>query len=231
MAKTQAKEKDSGNKVLLRNKRARHEYFIEETIEAGLVLLGSEVKSLRAGRAELTDAYAAVVGNEAFLNQMQISEYAFANQFGHAPKRVRKLLLHRQQIDKLYQKTREGGMTIVPLRLYFLDGRAKVEIALAKGKKEYDKRQTLRERQDKREAGGWHGLRVHAQGELALDHAFLDVVATDLDQDALALAAIELQRGQLTLLGNAKRDLDTGVDLRQRAYVLALIEQAVHQIG
>jgi len=149
MAKTQAKEKDSGNKVLLRNKRARHEYFIEETIEAGLVLLGSEVKSLRAGRAELTDAYAAVVGNEAFLNQMQISEYAFANQFGHAPKRVRKLLLHRKEIEKLGDAAKRSGYTLLPLEVYLKNGKIKVLIGLAKGKQQHDKREDQREREAK----------------------------------------------------------------------------------
>ena len=149
MAKTQAKEKDGGNKVLLRNKRARHEYFIEETIEAGIVLMGSEVKSLRAGRAELTDAYAAIVGNEAFLNQMQISEYAFANQFGHAPKRVRKLLLHRKEIEKLGDATKRAGYTILPLEVYLKNGKIKVLLGLGKGKQQHDKREDQREREAK----------------------------------------------------------------------------------
>jgi SsrA-binding protein len=149
MAKIQTKEKDGGNKVLLRNKRARHEYFIEETIEAGIVLMGSEVKSLRAGRAELTDAYAAVVGNEAFLNQMQISEYAFANQFGHAPKRVRKLLLHRKEIQKLNDAVHRAGYTLLPLEVYLKAGKIKVLLGVAKGKQQHDKRQDQREREAK----------------------------------------------------------------------------------
>ena len=144
--------KETGEKLIASNKKARHEYHILDTYEAGLVLTGSEVKSLRMGRASLVDGYVFIERGEAWLDAAYIPEYLNGSWTNHAPRRKRKLLLHRQQIDKLYQKTREGGMTIVPLRLYFLDGRAKVEIALAKGKKEYDKRQTLRERQDKREA-------------------------------------------------------------------------------
>ena len=144
--------RERGEKVVATNRRARHDYTIEKTYEAGLVLMGTEVKSLREGRANLTDGYAFIDKGEAFLDAVNIPQYSQGHWTNHSAKRTRKLLLHRQQIDKLYQKTREGGMTIVPLRLYFLDGRAKVEIALAKGKKEYDKRQTLRERQDKREA-------------------------------------------------------------------------------
>ena len=117
-----------------------------------MVLSGSEVKSLRMGRASLLDGYVFIENGEAWLDAVYIPEYLNGSWTNHAPRRKRKLLLHRQQIDKLYSKTREGGMTIVPLQLYFLNGRAKVEIALAKGKKEYDKRQTLRERQDRREA-------------------------------------------------------------------------------
>ncbi|QBE47916.1 SsrA-binding protein SmpB [Leucobacter triazinivorans] len=144
--------KETGERLIASNKKARHEYHILDTYEAGLVLTGSEVKSLRMGRASLVDGYVFIERGEAWLDAAYIPEYLNGSWTNHAPRRKRKLLLHRQEIDKLYQKTREGGMTIVPLRLYFLDGRAKVEIALAKGKKEYDKRQTLRERQDKREA-------------------------------------------------------------------------------
>ena len=137
--------RETGQKLIASNKKARHDYHILDTYEAGIVLTGSEVKSLRMGRASLVDGYV-------FLDAAYIPEYLNGSWTNHAPRRKRKLLLHRQQIDKLFQKTREGGMTIVPLQLYFKDGRAKVEIALAKGKKEYDKRQTLREQQDRREA-------------------------------------------------------------------------------
>ena len=144
--------REEGHKPVAQNRKARHDYHIEDTFEAGLVLQGTEVKSLRQGRASLVDGFVDIENDEAWLHGVHIPEYSQGTWTNHSARRKRKLLLHRQQIDKLDQKTREGGMTIVPLRLYFLDGRAKVEIALAKGKKEYDKRQTLRERQDNREA-------------------------------------------------------------------------------
>lgn len=144
--------KETGEKLIASNKKARHDYHILDTLEAGLVLTGSEVKSLRMGRASLIDGYVFIDRGEAWLDAAYIPEYLNGSWTNHAPRRKRKLLMHRQQIDKWYQKTREGGMTIVPLRLYFKDGRAKVEVALAKGKREYDKRQTLREKQDRREA-------------------------------------------------------------------------------
>ena len=153
--------KETGDKLIASNKKARHEYHIIDTFEAGLVLTGSEVKSLRMGRASLVDGYGFIERGEAWLDTIYIPEYLNGSWTNHAPRRKRKLLLHRQEIDKLYQKTREGGMTIVPLRLYFLNGRAKVEIALARGKKEYDKRQTLRERQDRREADRAISTRKH----------------------------------------------------------------------
>ena len=153
--------KETGEKLIASNKKARHEYHIIDTFEAGLVLTGSEVKSLRMGRASLVDGYGFIERGEAWLDTIYIPEYLNGSWTTHAPRRKRKLLLHRQEIDKLYQKTREGGMTIVPLRLYFLNGRAKVEIALARGKKEYDKRQTLRERQDRREADRAISARKH----------------------------------------------------------------------
>ena len=153
--------KETGQKLIASNKKARHDYHILDTYEAGLVLTGSEVKSLRMGRATLVDGYVFIENGDAWLDAAYIPEYLNGSWTNHAPRRKRKLLLHRQQIDKLYQKTREGGMTIVPLQLYFLDGRAKVEIALAKGKKEYDKRQTLREKQDKREADRAISARKH----------------------------------------------------------------------
>jgi SsrA-binding protein len=145
-------KKERGNAVVATNRRARHEYTIEDTYEAGLVLTGTEVKSLREGRASLVDGYAFIDGGEAWLDAVHIPEYTEGTWNNHSPRRKRKLLLHKAQIIKISHKTKEGGYTLVPLQIYFLDGRAKVEIAVAKGKREYDKRQALRERQDKREA-------------------------------------------------------------------------------
>lgn len=144
--------RERGQKVVAANRRARHDYTIEDTYEAGLVLTGTEVKSLRAGRASLVDGYAFVDAGEAWLDAVHIPEYADGTWTNHAPRRKRKLLLHKAQILKIENKVKQGGYTIVPLSIYFSDGRAKVELAVAKGKREYDKRQTLRERQDQREA-------------------------------------------------------------------------------
>ena len=138
--------------MVANNKKARHDFVIEDVYEAGLVLTGTEVKALRAGRASLVDAYVAVDRGEAWLENAHISEYAQGTWTNHAPRRKRKLLLHKNEIVRLEMDAQAKGHTIVPLQLYFLDGRAKVEIALARGKKEYDKRQTLRERQDNLEA-------------------------------------------------------------------------------
>lgn len=144
--------REKGEKVIATNRRARHEYAIEKTYEAGLVLTGTEVKSLRAGHANLTDGYAYVDRGEAWLDQVSIPQYSQGTWTNHAAKRQRKLLLHKDEIVKLGQKAAAGGYTLVPLKLYFVDGRAKVEIGVAKGKTEYDKRHALREKQDKREA-------------------------------------------------------------------------------
>ena len=144
--------RERGQKVVATNRKARHDYTIEDTIEAGLVLTGSEVKSLREGRASLVDGYAYIDGGEAWLDAVHIPEYTGGTWNNHAPRRKRKLLLHKAQILKIHNKVKEGGYTIIPLSLYFSDGRAKVELAIAKGKREYDKRQALRERQDNREA-------------------------------------------------------------------------------
>ena len=144
--------KERGEKVVATNRRARHEYAIEKTYEAGLVLTGTEVKSLREGRANLSDGYAYIDGGEAYLDSVHIPEYSQGHWTNHSSKRTRKLLLHKQEIIKLSHAISAGGYTLIPLKLYFSDGRAKVEIALARGKKEYDKRQTLRERQDNLEA-------------------------------------------------------------------------------
>ncbi|MGW1834851.1 SsrA-binding protein SmpB [Streptomyces sp. BBFR2] len=153
MAKQKGKDKDPGRKLVAQHKKARHDYHILDTYECGLVLSGTEVKSLRQGRASLVDGFVHIDGNEAWLHNVHIPEYAQGTWTNHAARRKRKLLMHRAEIDKLEMKSQESGHTVVPLALYFnKDGRAKVEIALAKGKKEYDKRQTLREQQDRREA-------------------------------------------------------------------------------
>ncbi|MFF7654332.1 SsrA-binding protein SmpB [Streptomyces sp. NPDC007983] len=143
--------KETGRKLIAQNKKARHDYHILDTYECGLVLTGTEVKSLRQGRASLADGFAQLDNGEAWLHNVHIPEYSQGTWTNHSARRRRKLLLHRAEIDKLLAKTQESGNTIVPLSLYFKDGRAKVEVALAKGKKEYDKRQTLREKQDRRE--------------------------------------------------------------------------------
>lgn len=144
--------RERGEKVVATNRKARHDYTIESSYEAGMVLSGTEVKSLREGRASLVDGYAFIEGGEMWLDAVHIPEYVGGTWTNHPPRRKRKLLLHKQEIIKISHKTKEGGYTIIPLSIYFKDGRAKVEIAVAKGKKEYDKRQALRERQDKREA-------------------------------------------------------------------------------
>ncbi|MEV4997757.1 SsrA-binding protein SmpB [Streptomyces niveus] len=146
-----AKEKDTGRKLVAQNKKARHDYLILDTYECGLVLTGTEVKSLRQGRASLADGFVQIDDHEAWLHNVHVPEYTQGTWTNHSARRKRKLLMHRLEIDKLEQKSNESGHTIVPLALYFKGGRAKIEIALAKGKKEYDKRQTLREKQDRRE--------------------------------------------------------------------------------
>ncbi|MDR7544526.1 MAG: SsrA-binding protein SmpB [Armatimonadota bacterium] len=139
-------------KLIASNRRARHEYHIEESLEAGLVLTGTEVKALRSGRASLGDAYARIENGEAWLYHLHIPPYEAGNIFNHDPLRTRKLLLHRRQIERLAGKVSQRGYTLVPLRLYFSRGRAKVEIALARGKKLYDKREAIGEREADREA-------------------------------------------------------------------------------
>ncbi|HET7415309.1 MAG TPA: SsrA-binding protein SmpB [Arthrobacter sp.] len=144
--------KESGRKVVATNRKARHNYNIIDTYEAGLVLMGTEVKSLREGRASLVEGFATLTDNELWLEHVYIPEYLNGSWTNHSARRRRKLLLHRSEIEKIAVKTRESGFTIVPLQLYFSDGRAKVEIAVAKGKRDYDKRHALKEAQDKREA-------------------------------------------------------------------------------
>jgi len=144
--------KEQGRKLVASNRKAYHDYAVEDTFEAGLVLTGTEVKALRAGRASLVDGFAEVDGSgEIWLMNVHIPEYSQGTWTNHAPRRRRKLLLHRLEIARIEAATREKGKTLVPLSLYFKDGRAKVELAVARGKKEYDKRHALREKQDRRE--------------------------------------------------------------------------------
>lgn len=144
--------KQEGIKIISENRKARHDYFIHETFEAGIELVGTEVKSLRAGKANLKDSYAAITKNaELYLYKLHISPYEQGNQFNHDPLRDRRLLMHRREINKLIGKTKEKGFTLVPLKLYFVRGRVKVELALASGKKLYDKRRDQAERSAKRD--------------------------------------------------------------------------------
>jgi SsrA-binding protein len=143
--------REKGRKVVASNRKARHDYSILDTYEAGMALTGTEVKSLRAGRASLVDAFAEVKQGEVFLHGMHIPEYAQGTWTNHEPRRVRKLLLKRMEIERLTGKVKEGGVTLVPLAVYFSDGWAKVELALAKGKRSYDKRQDLAKRDADRE--------------------------------------------------------------------------------
>jgi SsrA-binding protein len=139
-----------GRKIIAKNRKARHDYHVEEVIEAGVSLLGSEVKSCRDGRVSLTDAYAVVEQGEAWLLSAHIAEYPWANQFNHEPRRRRKLLLHRREINRLAAKIREKGFTLIVLSFYFKRGKVKVELALAKGRRAYDKREAIRKKDEKR---------------------------------------------------------------------------------
>ncbi|WP_435199470.1 SsrA-binding protein SmpB [Janibacter sp. GS2] len=147
-----AKKSKDGELVVARNRKARHDYLIEETFEAGVALMGTEVKALRMGRASLTEGYAVFYGDELWLEQVHIPEYVQGTWTNHTPRRRRKLLLHRAELDKISAKVQGSGRTVVPLSLYFKNGRVKLEIALATGKKSYDKRHALREQQDRRES-------------------------------------------------------------------------------
>lgn len=144
--------RESGRKAVATNRKARHDYEVLDTYEAGIALMGTEVKSLREGRASLTDGFAIFYQGELWMEGVHIPEYTQGSWTNHSARRRRKLLLHREELDKIAHKIRESGFTLVPLQLYFLDGKAKVEIAVARGKRDYDKRQTLREKQDNREA-------------------------------------------------------------------------------
>jgi SsrA-binding protein len=148
---TKGVERTEKIKLIAQNKKAYHDFEIGEKFEAGIVLLGTEVKSLREGRANLKDSYARVKHGEVFLVGLHISPYTHASYDNHEPERVRKLLLHRAEIKKLLGKTQERGFSLVPLKLYFTEGKAKIEIALARGKKEYDKRESLKRKEGIRE--------------------------------------------------------------------------------
>jgi SsrA-binding protein len=151
--------REKGRKVVASNRKARHDYTILETVEAGMALTGTEVKSLRAGRASLVDAFGQISGGEIFLHSMHIPEYVQGTWTNHEPRRTRKLLLNRAEIDRLVGKVRESGLTLVPLSVYFADGWAKVELGLARGKRSYDKRQDLAKRDADREIARAAGRR------------------------------------------------------------------------
>jgi SsrA-binding protein len=144
--------KQTGQKPIAQNRKARHDYHIDDVVEAGLVLTGTEVKSLRQGRASLVDAFAAVRGNELWLQNLHIPEYKHGTWTNHEPRRTRKLLLHKDEMQKLIRAVEQQGVSLIPLSLYFKDGDAKVELATGRGKTDYDKRHALAERQANREA-------------------------------------------------------------------------------
>ncbi|GEP40593.1 SsrA-binding protein [Nocardioides psychrotolerans] len=157
--------KEQGRKIVAQNKKARHDYLIEDTYEAGMVLQGTEVKSLRMGRASLVDGFVDIEGHEAWLHGVHIPEYTQGTWTNHAARRKRKLLLNRVEIDKIERRVNEKGLTVIPLALYFVDGRAKVEIGLAKGKKTWDKRHSLAERQATREVEQAVGRRLKGMSD------------------------------------------------------------------
>ena len=156
--------REQGRTLVAQNKKARHDYAIEDVFEAGMVLTGTEVKSLRAGRASLTDGFASIEDGEMWLRGVHIPEYSLGTWTNHEPRRARKLLMRKEELRRIMNKTKESGLTLIPLSLYFKDGYAKVEIALARGRKSYDKRQAIAEREYKREASKAMG-RV-AKGQL-----------------------------------------------------------------
>jgi len=144
-------KKESSDKSICQNKTARLNYYIDDTFEAGIVLVGTEVKSLREGRANLKDSYAMVKDEEVYLHELHISPYTYGNRYNHDPLRVRKLLLHKQEIRRLYGKSRERGLTLVPLKMYFKNGKVKVEIGVGRGKKLHDKREDMKLKEDRRD--------------------------------------------------------------------------------
>ncbi len=146
------KPENEGNRTIADNRQARYEYFLTDTFEAGLVLTGTEVKAAKNGKVQLKDGWAEIRNGEAWLENVHISEYSHGNQMNHTPVHARKLLLHRQEINKLLGKTREKGLTLIPTKMYLKRGRIKCELALAKGKKLHDKRETLKTREQEAEA-------------------------------------------------------------------------------
>ncbi|MFA9489725.1 MAG: SsrA-binding protein SmpB [Anaerolineales bacterium] len=143
--------KNSGQKIVARNRKASHDYFLEDFAEAGIVLLGTEIKSIRAGQVSLKEAYVRLDGQEAFLVNAHIAPYNPASHFNHDPRRPRKLLLHKREIRRMHEKVSQRGYTIVPTKMYLSKGRAKVEIATARGKRQYDKRKEIAKREIDRE--------------------------------------------------------------------------------
>jgi SsrA-binding protein len=150
-AQAASSNRQTGRKIIAQNRKARHDYAVLDTYEAGVMLTGTEVKSLRLGRASLVDGFATIDDGEVFLRNVHIPEYEQGSWTNHEPRRVRKLLLHRDEIERLIGKTKESGLTLVPLSLYFSQGKVKVELALARGKRSYDKRQDLARRDADRE--------------------------------------------------------------------------------
>jgi SsrA-binding protein len=150
-AQAASSNRKGGRKVIAQNRKARHDYAVLDTFEAGVMLTGTEVKSLRLGRASLVDGFATIDDGEVFLRNVHIPEYEQGSWTNHEPRRVRKLLLHRAEIERLIGKTKESGLTLVPLSIYFAQGKVKVELALARGKRSYDKRQDLARRDADRE--------------------------------------------------------------------------------
>ena len=159
-AQAASSNRQTGRKIIAQNRKARHDYSVLDTYEAGVMLTGTEVKSLRLGRASLVDGFATIDDGEVFLRNVHIPEYEQGSWTNHEPRRVRKLLLHKDEIDRLIGKTKESGLTLVPLSLYFTDGKVKVELALARGKRSYDKRQDLARRDADREVARALGRRT-----------------------------------------------------------------------
>ena len=165
MTQAKSSNRKDDRQIVAQNRKARHDYAILDTVEAGLVLTGTEVKSLRLGRASLVDGFAQIRDGEAWLEGVHIPEYVQGTWTNHTPRRTRKLLMHREQIDRWDQRTREGGLTLVPLAMYFREGRVKVELALAKGKRSYDKRQDLAKRDAQREIARAYGRSLKGRAE------------------------------------------------------------------
>ena len=162
--KIYSSNRPGGRKIIASNRKARHDYTILDTIEAGIALTGTEVKSLRSGRASLVDGFATITDDELWLRNVHIAEYAEGTWTNHAPRRVRKLLVHRMELDRLAGKLKEGGLALIPLSMYFKDGRVKVELGLGRGKKSYDKRQDMAKRDADRELARYAGRRAKGMG-------------------------------------------------------------------